>query len=272
MLTYQLLAAVLGLIVGSFLNVVILRLPRGESLSTEPSHCPRCRHRLSPWELVPVISFLALRGRCRACHRRISWQYPLVELATAVLFVLAIMLSPSFGWAAFAAFVGAVCVVVFMIDLREHMILDQVMLPAMAVVVVGNLLLQRPALDWLSGAILGGGFFFLQYTISRGRWVGGGDIRFGMFLGLVLGLANTGLALFLAYISGAVLAVLLMLAHRKRFGSVLPFGTFLSVATLVTLYWGAPILSWYHQGGLLDVLGLNMLIDQWVVNQTVPLP
>ena len=132
MVTLQFLAAVLGLIVGSFLNVVILRVPAGKSLSREPSHCPRCRHRLAPWELIPVLSFVFLRGRCSRCHRHISWQYPLVEAATAVLFVLEISLRSTFGFAALAAFTSVICVVVFMIDLREQLIVDRIMLPALA--------------------------------------------------------------------------------------------------------------------------------------------
>lgn len=211
-----------------------------------------------------MLSFMVLRGRCRSCHRRISWQYPLVELATAGLFVLAISLSMTFGWAVYAAFVAAVCVVVFVIDLREHVILDQVMLPALVVAVVANVVLQRPALDWLGGAILGAGFFFFQYIVSRGRWVGGGDVRLGMFLGLVLGLVGTAVALFLAYIGGALFAIVLLLTHRKHFGSALPFGTFLTLATIVAWYWGTPIVSWYERGGLLNALGLNALIDRLI--------
>lgn len=270
MLTLQLFAALLGLIVGSFLNVVILRLPRGESLSREPSHCPHCRHRLSPWELVPVLSFVVLRGRCRSCHRRISWQYPVVEFTTAALFVLAISLAPTFLGAALAAFVSAICVVVFAIDVRDQLILDQVMLPAMVVVMLFNIAMQRPALDWLAGAILGGAFFFLQYVLSHRRWVGGGDVRMGMFMGLTLGLAHTALALFLAYISGAIFAAALLLSRRKNFGSSLPFGAFLALATVITFYGGSSMITWYQQGGLLTILGLNPLLDRLVNTNLIP--
>ena len=217
--------------------------------------CPHCRTVLSPRDLVPLVSFCVLRGRCRSCHRRISWQYPLVELGTALLFGMALIVSASRGGAPESLdawgfllrdwFAIAVLLVVFLHDLRFGLVFDRVVLPAIAVVLLANALMGVPWESYVLGVIVGAGFFLLQYLISRGKWVGAGDIRLGAFMGALLGFPHVLIALLLAYVSGALTGLVLVKAGKKRLGSQIPFGAFLAPATVITLFWGPQILAWY---------------------------
>ena len=283
-------AVVFGLAVGSFLNVLIVRLPASERI-TGRSRCPRCRKPIAWFHNVPVLSYLFLGGRCAHCKKRISWQYPAVELATALLFMLVAMKYfgqegldansiirnfPPFDFffskvggtppAAVAQFAihqwlfiirdltfVAVLVAVFVIDLKYYLILDVIVLPAAVLAVIANLLLGRSWVNLAIGAILGTGFFLLQYWISRGRWIGDGDVRLGLLLGLMVGYPGILVALFFAYSVGAVVGVALLAARLKRFGSVLPFGTFLSAGGIFTLLYGEAVVRWY-----LGMLGLRV--------------
>lgn len=252
-------AAMFGLAVGSFLNVLIARLPAGERI-TGRSRCPRCRAEIRWYDNVPLLSYLLLRGRCRQCGQPIAWHYPVVELATAVLFVLIAWqhLGPAgLGNDASAIIRQALFVirntvavaallVVFFIDLKHYVILDVVTLPAAAVVGLLNVALGVPFGSLALGGILGAGFFALQYVMSRGRWIGDGDIRLGLLLGVLLGWQQLLVSLALAYGSGAVAALGLVALGRKRWGSQIPFGTFLAVGGVVALLWGGPIVQWYR--------------------------
>jgi len=235
----------LGACIGSFLNVVILRTRAGTSLWWPASHCPRCKSPLSWSENVPLVSFIALRGRCRHCRAPISWQYPLVELATALIFG---WLFISYGltiqfWltALFACFL----VLIFVYDIRFYQIPDQFTLPAAAVALLGNLYLQFDISDLLLAMLIGTGFFAVQYLVSRGRWIGSGDIRLGAVMGLMLGWQKLLVALGLAYVVGSLVGIILVLGGRKQFSSRVPFGTFLSAATLASLVFGDKLISWY---------------------------
>lgn len=238
-----------GAALGSFCNVVVYRLHDGRSPLRGRSSCPKCGHVLTAADLVPVLSFLFLRGKCRYCRAAISWQYPLVELAMAVIattMVLKFGLTPA---AVVGTILGAFLLVVFVYDLKHELILDVVTVPGMVVALVGSLLIGRPFSSVLLGGILGAGFFFIQYAISRGRWIGGGDIRLGAMLGLGLGWELLIVALVLAYLSGSLVAAALLLLRRRTLKSVVPFGTFLSLAGVAAFLWGSEIAAWYLRGG-----------------------
>lgn len=247
---------IFGLIFGSFLNVVIWRTHVKESILTGRSHCPKCRHILGPVELVPVVSFLAQKGKCRHCGKPISWQYPLVELATAVLFLLAYLpyelrlTAYNFFLLARTWFVIATLVVIFVYDLKYYLILDKIIYPAAAVVFL-TIPLVSGGLNWWSladaglAAAIGGGFFLLQYLISKGKWIGGGDMRMGALMGLILGLKELFVALFFAYVIGAIFGLALVATKKKTMKSQIPFGTFLAAGTLIAMFWGVEILKWY---------------------------
>ena len=248
-----LLIAVLGLVIGSFLNVVIYRLRTEEKGHRSRSMCPECNAVLRPSELVPVFSFIFLKGRCRNCSKPISWQYPLVELSTSLLFVAAFLrhtgvaeLEPaSLHMFLRDAFFITLLTVVFVIDLRDMVVFDAVTIPGALIALVINLIMGVPLMGLLLAIAIGGGFFLLQWVISRGRWIGGGDVRIGAMMGAMLGFPGVVMALLLAYIVGAVVAVALLSAKKTTWSSQMAFGTFLSFATVIVLLWGDRIWAVY---------------------------
>jgi prepilin signal peptidase PulO-like enzyme (type II secretory pathway) len=256
---YYIFAGVLGAIIGSFLNVVIYRLPREQTLMGR-SKCPRCRTTLGPLDLFPVLSFIALRARCRKCNAPISFRYPFIELLTAGLFILTLYvvgagttlewLSLLRGW-----FIVSVFIVVFCIDLDHYLILDTVVYRAALVLLACNIVidtLSGPGFSsggltshGLWGAGIGLGFLGAVWLISRGKWMGLGDVKFMLFFGQVGGVIGTVGGLLFAFYLGAIVAIPLVLFKRKAFKSMLPFGTFLSVAGLGMFFWGSSLWAGY---------------------------
>jgi prepilin signal peptidase PulO-like enzyme (type II secretory pathway) len=238
-------SCILGLIIGSFLNCAAWRLYEGESMNGR-SHCRSCQKLIYWYDNIPILSFLLLRGHCRHCASPISWQYPLVEAITALLFMLAYWLNP-FDWLLLARnwFLLAVFVLIFVMDARWYVIVDKVTLPAAITVLGANLWLGIGWSGLLISATIGTGFFLIQYLVSRGRWIGGGDIRLGLLLGVGLGWPNILAAIFIAYGFGAVFGIAALLSGKKKWGSMVPLGTFLSVAGAITLLYGEKIVHWY---------------------------
>jgi len=254
-----------GLIIGSFINCLVWRLHKKETLWGR-SYCPHCRKHIAWYDNIPVISFFILRAKCRKCREKISWQYPAVEFITGLLFLIAFITecsSTAYCLLPFAYdptslqtylptililrnwFIISVMIIIFIYDLRWYYILDKVTIPAMIVVFVLNLLLGHNLWNLLFSGIIGGSFFLFQFVISKGKWIGGGDIRLGALMGLILGWPMVLMALFLAYILGSIVGIGLILAGKKKWGSEVPFGVFLSTATVVALFWGQQIVDWY---------------------------
>jgi leader peptidase (prepilin peptidase)/N-methyltransferase len=244
--------AILGLAVGSFLNVCIDRLPRNESIINPPSHCSVCQHKLATKDLIPVFSYLALRGRCRYCQASIPQRLFWVELATGVIFALLCWhyrLSPELGVMIFYA---CLFIIIFVIDLEQGLILNKVVYPGMVVA----LLLALYPWPWLNESIvmrvayvaLGGaiGFvvFLLIAIVSRGG-MGWGDVKLAGLVGLATGFPLVFLSIIMAAILGGIVAVALLIARRRNFKGTIPFGPFLALAAMITLLWGSNILSWY---------------------------
>lgn len=255
---FYILIFIFGAIIGSFLNVVILRLQTPEKIIKSRSKCPKCHQQLGLKDLIPIVSFVWQRGRCRYCQQPISWQYPIVELATGFLFVLATYnLIGNLGWADlfydFSVFLNwlrnlifiGFLVIIFVYDLKYYLILDQITFPAMAVAIIFNLFLGFSWLNLLIGLIIGLTFFALQLAVSDGRWLGAGDLRLGALMGLMLGGSGTVVALFFSYIIGAVIAVFLIIWGKKELKSQIPLGTFLAIGTLIALWWGQSVVNWY---------------------------
>lgn len=240
-----------GLVLGSFLNALEYRLARSESIwratagGPARSQCPHCRAVLNTVDLFPVLSFALLRGKCRHCAQPISWQYPAVELAAGLL---AAVMAWHFGvsWEAVAFAVSAlVLLFIFVYDLKHQMILDIVTIPAIAAAIAAAVALGWNLQSAFVGAVIGAGFFALQFVASRGRWIGGGDIRLGALMGILLGWQQLLAALFLAYVGGALIAVALLARGRAGLQSRLPFGVFLTAATIVMILYGEEIIDWY---------------------------
>ena len=262
-----LLALVIGAVVGSFLNVVIERSRGGQSLIWPPSHCPHCQHKLALGDLLPIFSFLWLRGRCRYCRKKISVQYLLVETATSLLFLAAAMVSLhnhsfafwdqscSFSWLPACSdfllellrdwLALAFLIIIFVYDLKWRLILDRIVLPATVIIFILNLLLGYNWQGLILAVAVGFGFFALQYVLSRGRWIGGGDLRVGALMGALLGWPQIVLAIFLSYIIGAAISLILIAVKGKKLTSEIPFAVFLVPATLISLWFGRCIIGWY---------------------------
>ncbi len=246
---------VFGVVIGSFLNAALWRMRTRESVLKGRSYCPKCRHQLAAADLIPLLSFLILRGRCRYCSLPISPSYFMIEAVTGLLFLLVALVSFPAGAAAMTApalaklilgwFAGCVLLMVFVYDFRYMLIPRSLTLPAAVLVFLANAALGLDLLWLAMGAVIGGGFFWLQRLISRGKWVGGGDVNLGLLMGALLGYPMILVAFFLAYISGAFVGVILMALRRKSMKSELPFGTFLSAAAIITMLYGQPILEWY---------------------------
>ena len=236
----------LGLCIGSFLNVVIFRTRNGESLIRGASHCPKCKTILRCHELIPLVSFAMLRGRCRKCRERISIQYPLIEFATGVIFVVFFLWHAGNLTLFMRDSVSAIFLIAIAVyDIRYLEIPDRFTVPGMIFAFLANVWMGRDPLPLIIAGAIIGGFFFTQYAASKGRWVGTGDILLGVFMGLLLGLPFGLTALFVAYISGALFSVYLVLARHKTAKTLMPFGAFLSTSSLVVLVIGKPILDWY---------------------------
>lgn len=235
---------IFGTIIGSFLNVLIYRLPQGKSVIYPPSGCPQCGHTLRWHELVPLASFCLQQGKCRHCGGRISWQYPLVELSTGLIYLflythyaLTLSLLTAMPFAALL-----ICITV--IDFQHQIIPDGV---NMAGAIIGMLALtisDVSAMSGLGGACLGGAVMLLIAIVSRGG-MGGGDIKMMAWLGLLLGWERTLLALFLSFIIGGLGSLLLMLAGIKKRKDFIPFGPFLAVGGFTAYVFGNEILTWY---------------------------
>jgi len=240
-----------GLCIGSFLNVVIYRLEKKENLGGR-SFCPHCRRQLSWKDLFPVFSFLLLGAKCRYCKKKISWQYPIVEALTGLVFVF-VFNSVAFQLLdlSFLLYVASVLIVIFIYDVKHYIIPDKVLFPAIAITLVYRMIFVLTKGDWmvlgayLLAVLIGSGFFLFIFLVSRGRWMGFGDVKLAILMGLLLGFPNILVALFLAFFLGAVMGVMLMLFRKKNLKSEMPFGPFLIVGTCVAFFWGTLIIRWY---------------------------
>ena len=247
------LVGIVGLAVGSFLNVCIDRLPRSQSIVGLPSHCEACGHPLAPVDLVPVLSFLWLRGRCRRCKVWIPRRLPLVELATGALFAFVAFRYGATAQALVLLGFVSVLVVVFVVDLERTLILNKVIYPTIVVALllvpwgpVGHgLTVQSGYLEATKGFLLGGGVLFVVYLFARGGF-GAGDFKLGALLGLMVGFIPVFVALQISFIVGGVVATALLLLRIRRRGDYIPFGPFLAGAGMVSLFWGQDIFHWYQ--------------------------
>lgn len=270
-LGFHLAAFVVGLTIGSFLNVCIHRLPKGESIVHPRSRCPHCGRMIAAYDNVPVLSYLWLRGRCRHCRSRISPFYPLIELLTGLTFLLVYHrwgISPP---AAKAVLLASALIVLTFTDLRERLLPDRITFPGIAagflfalwlpledgtaallLRLLGGTNLSAVLLsvaDALLGALLGAGLLFalgeIWYRLRRVEAMGLGDVKMMGMVGLFLGIKLTVLTLLLGSLLGSLLGGLFLLLAGKDTRYELPFGTFLGVAALIALFWGPQLVASY---------------------------
>ena len=240
---------VFGLVIGSFLNVVIARLPTERSIVHPPSACPECGTPIRWYDNIPIVSWLVLRARCRACHNPISWCYPAVELLTGLLFALAAWRAVTVLDLVAAIIFLATLVVISGIDLDHQIIPDIITLPGIVVGAVLSLLGSPQSwLDVLLGIVVGGGPFVLIILLTAGRGMGGGDPKLGAMIGAFLGWKLALLAILIGVWSGGAVAIALLATGRKGRKAAIPFGPFLALGGVVSLVWGRPLLAWYLGG------------------------
>lgn len=242
----------LGLCFGSFGNVVALRMPKEESIVLPRSHCPHCKHSLGVLDLIPVFSFLFLRGRCRYCQGKISWQYPLVELLCGVVFAALFIhlgLSVTFFESLLFAWMGIVASV---IDFHHRILPDKFTLTGIALGLVGSLINpHREFQDALLGVLGGGGFLWLvayiYSAIKNEEGMGGGDIKLIAWIGAVMGWQATIFSILVSSILGSVVGLTIALIQRSGLKTAIPFGPFLVAAALIYLFFGTEVMDWYMQ-------------------------
>ncbi|MBN1643197.1 MAG: prepilin peptidase [Dehalococcoidales bacterium] len=241
------LVGLLGAAIGSFLNVCIDRLPAEKSVISPPSSCDACHNRLTWLDLFPVFSYLFLRGRCRFCHAKIPQRIFWVELGTGILFAF---LYWKYGFQPVLAinlFYGCILILLAVIDLEHGLILNKIVYPAAIVALILGSCLPEPSLKNFLGTIEGGaiGFaiLFLPAVLSRG--MGWGDVKMAGLIGLMTAFPQVFVSVLGGIILGGLIAVILILLKKKTRKDTIPFGPYLSIATMVTLIWGNPILTWY---------------------------
>ncbi|MEX0621595.1 MAG: prepilin peptidase [Candidatus Woykebacteria bacterium] len=268
------LVFVLGLAIGSFLNVVAYRSVQGGSVFFARSKCPHCKVDLKSADLIPIVSFIQLKGKCRYCGEKISWQYPLVELTTGFLFAFTYiywgnlagfqfpetsvqylfagnwLLATSYF--TYLLFVVGVLIVLFVTDIRDGLLPNSVILPSAALVgayklallVFGYMVPQNLLLDLVVAFVAAAIFFAIVY-ISGEKAMGGGDVKLIFLIGLIVGWPVLLLSLFVGFLTGALVAVMLLLIGKKRFGETIPLGPFLTIGAFVSLFWGQEIIELY---------------------------
>jgi len=243
------LAVILGLIIGSFLNVVVHRLPLGENIVFPPSHCPHCRKNIPFYHNIPLISYLVLRGRCQSCRARISPQYPLIEGFCAFSFGLTwhfFGLSPE---AVFSVVFVCLLITLAAIDLKHMILPDELTLGGAALFFVYSFF--NPAvsqldavLSGLGAALVFSGFYFFYLKVRKIEGLGFGDVKMVLLMGIFLGLNRLVVAIFLASLSGLLVGVFFMVFRKKNLKFALPFGPFLGLGAYVALFWGDRIMTW----------------------------
>ncbi len=252
-------ALIAGLLAGGIANARVMRT-RESLIFTTSRACSICAQPSHPKEMLPIFGYFAVKGRCHKCKEVIPWQYPATEAVFAFLFVVFAARALSVWGLELPAYAGgdealllfvrdalivSALILIFVFDYRAYIIPDRLTIPAMIVAIVCNVALGIPVLPILLGGFLIGGFFAIQFLMSKGKWVGGGDIRMGMLMGFLLGPWLGVVALLLSYVAGAVVGVFLLGSRKRQMGSHVPFGTFMALATVVTMLWGQQILDWY---------------------------
>jgi leader peptidase (prepilin peptidase)/N-methyltransferase len=249
---WYVVSIILGALVGSFLNVCILRLPKEESIVWPGSHCPQCKNPIRFYDNIPLISYLLLKGRCRDCHRPISFQYPLIEGITAVASLILFMkFGPSLSYLFYFLFVAAL-IVITVIDLYHQIIPDLISLPGIGVGLLASLIIPQITLfNSVIGILLGGGSLFLvanvYHWLFKREGMGGGDVKLLAMIGAFLGWKAVILTILLGSLIGSMIGVMVMVLKGKDFKYAIPFGPFLSMGAVVSLFYQNEIIYWYLQ-------------------------
>ena len=246
---------------GSFINALVYRLNLDLSM-WDRSMCPKCNHKLSLLDLIPVFSFLFLKRRCRYCKEKISWQYPVVEFITGVIFLLIVLkfiINYNFinysllqTVDLFSLFIFSIILItIFIYDLKYYIIPDKVLFPGIILGIIA--LIFKSIYIWSLEFIITHafsiflvfGFFLFLYLVSKGKWIGAGDVKFGILLGLILPWPQGLVMLFFSFVIGAIIGIILLALKKKKRKEKVPMGTFLVIGTFITIFFGEIVLGWY---------------------------
>jgi len=244
------ISIIIGAMVGSFLNVCICRLPKGESIITPRSHCPQCQTLIRFYDNIPLLSYLLLHGKCRSCRAPISIQYPTVEGVTALgSLVLFLKFGISWEYLLYFLFLSAL-IVITVIDLYHQIIPDVISLPGVGIGLLASLVLPHLTfLNSLTGALLGGGSLFLVATLYqwffKREGMGGGDVKLLAMVGAFLGWKAVILTILFSSFIGSITGIIFIAVKGKNLKYAIPFGPFLSLGAVLSLFMGEEIVRWY---------------------------
>jgi len=241
---------ILGLIVGSFSNVCIYRIPRNESIIYPASHCPKCRSNIKALDNIPLLSYILLKGRCRNCKSKISIQYPIVELLTGIIYLIIYLIYGLNIQSLIYVILSSALIIIAFIDLNEQIVPDVISFPG---IVIGFIIsFFVPYISYANSALgvfVGGGIILViglaGSVIFKKEAMGGGDVKLAAMIGAFLGWRYIIISLFLGFFLGALAGIILILSKIKNREDVVPFGPFIVLGSFITLLWGEKIISWY---------------------------
>ena len=241
---------ILGLIVGSFCNVCIYRIPKNESIIYPTSHCPKCRTTIKPVDNIPLLSYILLKGRCRNCGSKISIQYPVVELLTGMIYLIIYLIYGLSIQSLIYIILSSALIIIAFIDLNEQIVPDVISLPG---IVTGFIIsFFVPYISFINsalGVVVGGGIILIIALVGsmifKKEAMGGGDVKLAAMIGAFLGWRYTIISLFLGFFLGALAGIFLILSKIKSKEDMVPFGPFIVLGSLITLLWGEKIIAWY---------------------------
>lgn len=245
MVFMYIVVGLLGLFIGSFLNVCICRIPYDQSIAFPPSHCTSCNHKLGVLDLVPLFSWLFLGGKCRYCKEKISVQYPIVEFANMTIWIL---MFAKFGLSLqflLISILFSLLLVLTIIDIYHMILPDSLVICTLIISVLYTVFVRQQYLDSLFGLLVGGGFFLLIVLLSKGAAMGWGDVKLMAVLGILLGFKPAILACGAAFIIGAVVSVILLMNKKVGGKTAVPFGPFICIGAVISLLYAEPIMNLY---------------------------
>jgi len=241
---------ILGLIVGSFSNVCIYRIPRNESIIYPASHCPKCRSNISPKDNVPLLSYILLKGRCRNCKSKISIQYPVVEFLTGLIYLIIYLTYGLSVQTLIYIILSSSLIIIAFIDLNEQIVPDVISLPGIVLGLILSFFVSYISfINSGLGVVVGGGIILIiglgGSVIFKKEAMGGGDVKLAAMIGAFLGWRYIVISLFLGFFLGALTGIFLIMSKIKSREDTVPFGPFIVLGSLITLLWGEKIISWY---------------------------
>ena len=241
---------ILGLIVGSFSNVCIYRIPRNESIIYPASHCPKCRSKIKPFDNIPLLSYILLKGRCCNCKSKISLQYPIVEFLTGLTYLTIYLIYGLSIQSLIYIILSSALIIIAFIDLNQQIVPDIISLPGIAIGFIISFFV--PYISFINsalGILAGGGIILIiamgGSAIFKKEAMGGGDVKLAAMIGAFLGWKYIIISLFLGFFTGALAGIFLIVAKIKSREDMVPFGPFIVLGSFITLLWGEKIISWY---------------------------